>query len=239
MKVAEFITNYREAFGEAPELPIVFWYSDAAISEVEKINGCFFKAMKQVRDGRVVSLTVDTIGCFGGKLYTGFAGVSPHIPTFVSLKERYKKTPEMVLDFIESLKIHRTGKRFLHFARVDKVDSFDGKEGLLFLATPDVLSGLVTWACFDTNAPDTVVSMFGSGCSSVVAQVVRENRDGGYRSFIGFFDPSVRPYFEADLLSLAIPMSRFGVMCRTMRDSCLFGTHAWSRLKERINGGSL
>lgn len=128
MKVAEFITNYREAFGEAPELPIVFWYSDAAISEVEKINGCFFKAMKQVRDGRVVSLTVDTIGCFGGKLYTGFAGVSPHIPTFVSLKERYKKTPEMVLDFIESLKIHRTGKRFLHFARVDKVDSFDGKE---------------------------------------------------------------------------------------------------------------
>ena len=51
---------------------------------------------------------------------------------------------------------------------------------------------------------------------------------------MGFFDPSVRPHFEAELLSFTIPMSRFKEMYHTMRESCLFDTHAWSKLKERI-----
>ena len=50
----------------------------------------------------------------------------------------------------------------------------------------------------------------------------------------GFFDPSVRPYFEAELLSFTIPMSRFKEMYHTMRESCLFDTHAWGKIKERI-----
>ncbi|WP_455673235.1 DUF169 domain-containing protein [Phocaeicola sp.] len=239
MKVTEFITNYREAFGEAAELPIAFWYSDAAVNEIEKINGCFFKGMKQVREGNIISLTAETIGCFGGKLYTGFGEISPHIPNFVSLKERYKQTPEMVMEFIENLNICRTEKKFLHFARIDKIESFDGVEGLFFFATPDMLSGLTTWTFFDMNATDAVVSMFGSGCSAIVAQVVRENKNDGYRTFIGLFDPSARPYFEENLLSFAIPMSRFKVMYHTMRKSCLFDTHAWGKLRERINGGSM
>lgn len=239
MGIAEFITNYREAFGKAAELPIAFWYSDGAINEIEKINGCFFKGMKQVREGSIISLEAETIGCFGGKLYTGFAGISPHIPNFVSLKERYKQTPEMVVEYIEGLGILHTEKKYLHFARIDKIESFDNLEGVFFLATPDILSGLVTWTFFDTNAVDAVVSMFGSGCSAIVSQVVRENKMGGYRTFLGLFDPSVRPYFEENLLSFAVPMSRFKVMCQTMRNSCLFDTHAWGKLRERINGVSI
>ena len=67
-------------------------------------------------------------------------------------------------------------------------------EGILFFATPDMLSGLATWAFFDNNADDAVSCIFGSGCSSVVAQAVKENRTGGRRTFIGLLDPSVRPY---------------------------------------------
>ena len=107
-------------------------------------------------------------------------------------------------------------------------------EGVMFIANPDMLSGLTTWAYYDNNAEDGVVSLFGSGCSSIVTQATLENRKGGKRTFIGFFDPSVRPYFEADKLSYTIPMSRFREMCGTMRQSCLFDTHAWGKIRERM-----
>jgi hypothetical protein len=41
--------------------------------------------------------------------------------------------------------------RYLHFARIDRLTSFEKVEGLLFLATPDILSGLITWTFFDNN----------------------------------------------------------------------------------------
>ena len=45
MEINEFINNYREAFGQKVELPMVFWYSDKPVSgDVKKINGCFFKS---------------------------------------------------------------------------------------------------------------------------------------------------------------------------------------------------
>ena len=191
--------------------------------------------MQEVRAGNTISLNAEVIGCGGGKFYTGFAPMPEHVPGFVSLKEKYKKTPGMVKEFVDELGIPRAEKKYLHCARIDRVEHFDGLEGILFLATPDILSGLTTWAYFDNNSPDTVMAMFGSGCCSVVTQAVLENRMGGKRTFLGFFDPSVRPWFEADILSFTIPMSRFRVMYDTMRESCLFGTPAWAKVRERIN----
>ena len=52
--------------------------------------------MSKVRGGNTISLNAETIGCGGGKFYTGFTDMPEHVPTFVSLKERYKQTPEMV-----------------------------------------------------------------------------------------------------------------------------------------------
>ncbi|MCD8182838.1 MAG: GNAT family N-acetyltransferase [Bacteroides sp.] len=234
MDTRTFITNYQEAFGKNAELPIVFWYSDRIEAPTEKIGGCFFKSMKQVREGKIISLNAETIACGGGKFYTGFTDMPERVPGFVSLKEKYKKTPEMVLDFVDEIHVPKATKNYLHFARIDQVASFDEAEGLLFLATPDVLSGLATWAYFDNNAPDAVATPFGSGCCSVVTQTVIENRNQGRRTFLGFLDPSVRPHFEPDLLSFTIPMSRFKEMYHTMRESCLFDTHAWGKIKERI-----
>lgn len=176
MDIHTFMTNYREAFGERAELPIAFWYSDKQESETDKIGGCFFKGLQQVREGKPISLNSDVIGCGGGKFYTGFTEMPIHVPNFVSLKEKYKKTPEMVTDFIKQIQVPRTEKAYLHFARIDKLASFDHVEGLLFLATPDILSGLTTWAFYDTNAFDTVATPFGSGCSSVVTLTVLENQ---------------------------------------------------------------
>ena len=65
MDIHTFMTNYREAFGERAELPIAFWYSDKQESETDKIGGCFFKGLQQVREGKTTvsytHLTLPTI----------------------------------------------------------------------------------------------------------------------------------------------------------------------------------
>lgn len=236
MNVETFIANFREAFGEKPDLPIVFWYSEQPLASTEKINGCFLKAMAAVRTGIAISIDGNVIGCGGGKFYTGFTPMPEHVPTFVSLKERYKQTPEMVIDFVNKVGVPRASNNFLNFARIDKIENFDNVEGVLFLATPDILSGLTTWAFFDNNDESAVQTLFGSGCCEIVTRAVLENNCGGSRTFLGLFDPSSRPHFAADILSYVIPMSRFRTMCDTIRDSCLFDTHAWGKVKERING---
>jgi hypothetical protein len=122
MDIKEFIQNYREAFGEKAQLPLLFGYSDKPIGDTEKIGGCFFKGLQTARDGRPVSLSADVIGCGGGKLYTGFSDMPERVPGFVSLKEKYKKTPEMVVDYVNGLGMKRAEKPYLNFIRIDKAE---------------------------------------------------------------------------------------------------------------------
>ncbi|GHT13050.1 hypothetical protein FACS189426_17390 [Bacteroidia bacterium] len=234
MEIETFINNYKEAFGEAVELPIVFWYSDTAIANTEKIGGCFFKGMKTVREGNALGLSVDNIGCGGGKFYTGFTDMPEHVPNFVSLKEKYKKTPEMMLDFAQKLGVSRTEKKYLNFVRIDKIKNLDDVEGIIFFANPDIISGLTAWAYFDNNADDAVAAIFGSGCSAMVTNAVIENERNGRRTFLGLFDISVRVHFEPNILGFMIPMCRFKEMYHTIRDCCLFDAHAWEKIKGRI-----
>lgn len=151
-------------------------------------------------------------------------------------KERYKASPADVTECIDKLDIRLTTRKYLNFVRIDKAESLDMIEGLLFIVTPDILSGLAAWAFFDNNSDCAVSCLFGSGCSSVVAQAVRENRLGGRRTFIGMLDPSARPYIGADELSFVIPAVRLPEMLDTIDRCCLSGTHGWTKIKERING---
>lgn len=161
-----FLANYLEAFGPSAALPFVFWYSDTPAGSTERINGCLFKCLPRVRSGEVVSLSAETVGCGGGKFYCGFAPMAEHIPNFVSLKERYISTPEEFLSYIERMGIRLIERPYLNLARVDRIESFEDKEGVLFLATPDVLSGLTAWTFFDNVSEDSVSTLFSSGCGS-------------------------------------------------------------------------
>lgn len=236
MDKEHFIENYRTAFGDY-ELPVGFWYTDQPIRISEKTKGCFIKDLKPAREGDVISFSIDTISCAGGKVYTGFTPLQAFIPDFVSTKECYKETPEMVRAFVRELEIPDKSAKYLNFVSIDKVENFDQLEGIIFFATPDVLSGLVSWTLYDTNRPDAVSVPFGSGCSSIIAQTILENKNNGYRAFLGMFDPSVRTHLESNILSLAIPMSRFKTMYHTIGLSCLKGAHAWLKVKNRIERG--
>jgi hypothetical protein len=236
MQAKELIQKLQIAFGGQVELPIAFWYSDIPEPAPQRVNGCYFKALAETRKGTPVTLDAETIGCTGGKFFTGFTEFPEKtIPNFVSGKEKYKKTPEMVAEFALGIGHPLAEKTYLHFARIDSLDTLDHAEGLIFFATPDILTGLITWAFFDTNEPDAISTPFGSGCSSTVSRVVAENRKKGKRIFLGLFDPSVRPYVEANVLSLSIPMSRMQEMYQTFEASSLVDTHAWNKVRERIH----
>lgn len=239
MDKEEFIQNYRNAFGDY-ELPLAIWYSDEPAGQEEKARGCFIGYLKPAREGRnIVSFSVDSLGCQGSKVYCGFIEMPPFIPNYVSGKEHYKKSPDEVVDFIQKLDMSDKSNQYINFASIDQIDSFDRLEALIFFATPDVLTGLVSWALYDTDEPDAVSVPFGSGCSSIVSQSVVENRKNGKHVYLGLLDPSVRSHVEPNVLSLAIPLSRFKEMYFTFNDSSLGGTHAWKKVKERISESNI
>ena len=234
----QFVEDYKEAFGEKATLPIAFWHSDTPVAVPEPVNGCFFPAFEKVRDGQPVCFDSTTMKCGGGKFYCGLAAMPEYVPNFVSEKEHYKASPALVKDFVERLDIEVTKHKYLNFQRLDQVEDYIEFYGVLIFATPDILSGLVSWANYDNSSDDAVCTPWGSGCSTTIRQVIIEEENLGSRCFIGLFDPSVRPRVRANELMFGIPKNRLEVMTTFMRDTCLFNGAAWPKVKERIKDGS-
>ena len=235
MTPLQFIEKFREAFGEAAPMPIAFWYGTTAVHPESRVPRCMIGAIRKVCGGTPLTLTTGNVLCGGGGLYTAFRPMPERVPLFVSETEHYKQTPEQVRHYVESLEIEITYKPYLNFVRVDTLGSWEGIEAVVFFATPDILSGLCTWAFYDNDADDAVVTKFASGCAAVVAFATTENRKGGRRCFLGMLDPSARPLVPKNELSFAVPMSRFSEMLTTMADSALY-QKAFSVVKRRING---
>ena len=235
MTPQQFIEKFREAFGEAAPMPITFWYGDTAINPESRVPRCMIGAIRKVCDGNPLTLTAENVQCGGGGLYTAFRPMPERVPLFVSETEHYKQTPEQVRAYIENLEIKPTDMPYLNFVRVDRLTSWDDVEAVVFFATPDILSGLCTWAFYDNDADDAVVTKFASGCAAVITFATVENRKGGRRTFLGMFDPSARPLVPKNELTFAVPMSRFEEMLQTMSHSALY-EHAFSVVKRRING---
>lgn len=234
MTVNEFIERYREAFGDAAPMPIAFGYSDNAVSEIKKVPKCMIGTISNVRHGESLTLSEENVICGGGGLYIAFREIPERVPMFVSEVEHYKQSKEMVIDYVNNLHIQITNKPYLNFIRIDKLKSWDDAEAILFFATPDILSGLCTWAFYDNNSADAVTTQFASGCAAIITFAINENRKNGNRCFIGMFDPSARPLVPENELTFTIPMSRFKEMLETMNDSALF-QKAFSIIKKRIN----
>ena len=234
MTVKGFIEKYRQAFGEKAPLPIAFGYSDTPVSEIRSVPKCLVGSISNVRHGNSLTLSAENVICGGGGLYTAFTEMPERVPIFVSEVEHYKKTKEMVVDYVRGLNIELTQKPYLNFVRIDNLKEWSDAEALLFFATPDMLAGLCSWAFYDNNSADAVVTQFSSGCASIVTRAISENKSGGRSCFIGMLDPSALPLIPENELTFTIPMSRLIEMLDTMDDSSLY-QKAFSALRRRIN----
>lgn len=238
MEVQEFVNKYIEAVGESAPLPIAFGYSNKPATEIKSVPKCMIGAISKVRNGESLTLCKENVLCGGGGLYTAFGEMPERVPVFVSEIEHYKRSKEMVIDYVKAMNIELSEKSYLNFVRVDKLESWDDVDAILFFATPDILSGLCMWAFYDNNAPDAVSAPFASGCAGIVTFAVNENKNKGRRCFIGMFDTSARPLIPEHELTFTIPMSRFKEMMETMNDSSLY-QKAFNILKKRMNKNAL
>lgn len=235
MTPEDFIQAYQDAFGADTQLPIAFGYSDEPMAEPKEGLRCLMGLFPKVRKGDTVTLADKFISCGGGMLYMGTGELQDRIPNFVSNIEHYQQTPQMVRDYVEGLHIVTAPKKYINFVRVDKLSAWEGIEGLIFFAKPDVLSGLCAWAFFDDNTESAVITRFASGCASLITMAVSENRkENGHSCFLGGFDPSARIMMPADEMTFVIPAIRLDKMLQTMKNTCLFDTPAWSKIKQRI-----
>ncbi len=79
----QFLRLWEKHFPGA-ELPIVFYYTDEAGSaESAKPpagHRCIFTDLARVRAGHSLRFDVSSVGCFGGKRYTGFSNAA--MPSF-------------------------------------------------------------------------------------------------------------------------------------------------------------
>lgn len=240
----KFLTLWKKYFNDA-ELPITFYYSDepgtAEAAEPDSGPRCVIGALAGIRNGASLAFNVDAVGCPGGKRYLGFAeNLMPEFEYFLSCGipgklegERYKKTPELVKETMESWPVLQAPGRYIIFKRWDMLERADNPEIVISFARPDVLSGLFTLASFDEAGQNLVTAPFGSGCSTIVQYPYLEKESEHPRGVIGMFDVSARPFVPEDALTFSVPMSKFTRMIDNMEESFLT-TPSWAKVQKRI-----
>jgi len=239
-----FLQNWTTYFPGA-ELPIGFYYSGLAESKFmakqPKGHRCIIGDLAKVRKGETLCFNADTIGCNGGKRYCGFESeLTPAFEYFLSYGipgklegERYKKSPEMVKELMTHQTPSQAPEDYIIFKRWDRMEEEDKPLVIIFLAPPDVLSGLFTLANFDELRPNGVIAPFGAGCASIVDYPYKELKSSENRAVLGMFDVSARPCVPSSTLSFAIPWPKFVRMVDNMKESFLI-TKSWDKIKARM-----
>ena len=227
------------------ELPIGFYYTD------EKDRGelagppegfrCIIHDLQKVCCGKSLCFDVDSVGCGGGKRYLGFSqGLRPNFKYFLSYGipgvmegERYKKSPELVEEFMRQHKPFEAPAKYIVFKRWDAMDEDDEPAVVIFFVSPDALSGLFTLANFDEVEPHGVIAPFGAGCATIVDYPYRELQSPRPRAVLGMFDVSARPCVSPGTLTLAVPWTKFVRMAGDMEESFLI-TESWGKVRDRL-----
>jgi uncharacterized protein (DUF169 family) len=238
----KFIKLWKKYFNDA-ELPITFQYSQnnmgIPVLETPPGHRCLISQLLKVRHGESICLREHSVNCIGGKRYLMFTdSMPPRFECYIShyedgRGERYKLSPEQVSVFWQNIPRLSTNGDNLIFKRWDKLEELDEPEVVIFFVTTDILSGLFTLACFDTTAEDAVIAPFGAGCTNIVYYPYREQINGSKRSVMGLLDPSARKCAKGDLVTFAIPISKFMEMVDHMEESFLI-TDTWSVIQRRI-----
>jgi hypothetical protein len=240
----KFIEQWEKYFN-GPELPIVCYYTDqedsAELVPAPSGHQCFIGVLAKVRKGASLRFDTDSVGCHGGKRYLGFAEqIMPNFEYFLSggipgklEGERYKKTPELVRDFMKQMPTFKAPAKYIVFKRWDMLEVSDEPEVVTFFAQADTLSGLFTLANFAEPEPDGVRTPFCAGCASIVQYPYFEQDSERPRAILGMFDVSARPYVPRDTLTLAVPMKKFARMVEDMDESFVIAKD-WQKVKKRI-----
>lgn len=212
-----------------------------AVEFAEGRWGCVMALVTSAAKGKTAAACEATTGCGGGKIGLGFAESFPDTPLrrieqFLStgnpdlmnteegrrmaeanpdaLKgERYVKTTELALKFVEALPKRIIPTKYVVFKPLDKLTEDEKPESVIFLVNPDQLSALVVLANYGRETSDNVTIPMGAGCHQIGILPYKEAESETPRAVIGLTDLSARKVTNKavgrDILSFALPYSMF------------------------------
>jgi len=240
----KFISGWKKYFNNS-ERPISFYFNkgtgDARKAERSKGWSCLICELAKVRKGESLYFSADDLGCAGAKRYLGFTeNIRPNFEYFLSYGipdkmegERYKISPELVLEMQKLQETLPTKGQNIIFKRWDNLIESDHPDAVIFFAKGEVLSGLFTLANFDQVDPNGVIAPFGAGCGSIIHYPYLEKNKDNPKAVLGMFDPSARPCVPTDTFTFTIPMKKFEKMIANMDESFLI-TETWEKVRKRI-----
>lgn len=242
----KFLELWKKYFKNS-ELPITAYFSesDGGVKKARPAKNwsCLVCELKKIRNGKSLCYTEDALKCGGAQRYLGYADKMRHnFEYFLScgipgemVGERYKQTPELVLETQKILKILPSKGKNIIFKRWDNLDEKDNPDVVIFFAKPDVLSGLFTLANFDRVEPDGGAFVpFSAGCGSILHYPYLEIEKEKPRAVIGMYDASARPCVSKDTLTFSLPYKRLVEIINYMEESFLI-TDTWEKVMERMN----
>ncbi|MGV8123665.1 MAG: DUF169 domain-containing protein [Candidatus Xenobiia bacterium LiM19] len=239
-----FIGLWKRFFNDA-SLPLTFHFTDNAAKapKARKSKGhrCIIADLGLVKRGKSLLFDSENLGCMGSRRYLGFAKtLCPEFNYFLSCGipgklegERYKKSPEVVGEFMRMSTFIEAVKSHVVFKRWDMLVEDDEPEVVIFLERPDVIAGLFTLSNYDRSEPFGVITPFGSACMSTMMYPLLEGRSENPRAVLGLWDPSARPFLPPSTLSLSLPFKRFLTLLEYMEESFL-STPTWEMIQHRI-----
>jgi uncharacterized protein (DUF169 family) len=244
--IERFLAIWRDAFA-GRQTPIAMRFApepgDAEVAKRPKRWRCWVADLAKVRRGRAVAFADGLFACSGASHYAGFSSHrTERFPEFLSTGapggaegERYKRSPEIVVEWMRHEPTFAAPATWLIAEPIDRVPAGDRPDVICFVATPDVLSGLFTWANFLRGEPNGVIAPFGAGCASLIQWPMAELEREDPRAVLGMLDVSARPYVPPGTLSFSVPWPLFVAMVATASESFLW-TRQWGRIRERIAG---
>jgi uncharacterized protein (DUF169 family) len=207
-------------------------------------NRCTIPLFVAAMNGRTAVLEKRTVLCPGGQVGLCFGPYQlGYIDYFLSTGkegkfegEYRKKTPELVRQFIKNLPDIALPTRYVVMKPLNEVteNEIDETAIVVFVVNADQLSALATLANFDRPTNDNVSTLFGSGCGSLVMQVLDQGRAEMPKAVIGLTDITARKYIDKSELSFSVPFKRFLEMEANVDESFLTKGKDWPKIVERL-----
>jgi len=212
--------------------------------ESGKKTRCIIPLFVAAMNGRTAVLEKETVLCPGGQVGLCFGPYQlGYIDYFLSTGkegqfegEYRKKTPELVREFIANLPEITLPTRYGVMKPLSEVTDDEIAETaiVVFVANADQLSALATLANFDRPTNDNVSTLFGSGCGSLVMQVLDQARAERPKAVIGLTDITARKYLDKNVLSFSVPFKRFVEMEANVEGSFLVKGKDWPEIAKRL-----
>lgn len=150
--------------------------------------------------------------------------------------ERYKKSLELVEDFVASLPITEVPAKYVVMKPLSQVDlNKEEPVSVTYLVNADQLSALVILANYDRPGLENVIVPWVAACQAVGIMSYEEAKKERPRCLIGLTDISARRYLKGqnanDKMTFTIPFRRLQEMEANIAGSFLEGS-TWADLLE-------